>query len=708
MADINGTVAFGIKPYGGTAMKEMNVDQDKPPLLSPSVPIKVQVVWTSGALTEATEPSSANFNTTTNKGDIVNAIFKVYTTTKLNPESQVGTAWKLSATIKKSRDIPNRHYDTDAAADGHRFTVDISKVLADELSYSLCPLNKGTYKSAPYGGMNGGKIPKDNVTQVVSDYNVTRNCAYRNVKVEVSFEIIHNLGVLIDATTTLSTNSDPFSVINSVFQFNRDRYAIEQGYQQEVFAMGSTRNPSQNRINRFMTNYPNWQGGTISNNGFRFQSYKSIRMDDYNEFLYMFIWAGSYFNTPAQRFAIEITPYDYSGASQGSFYLADFLDTMLFNGTDLENKQRGVFVQNISPQYCAFNAVDVSGASTSSTIDSDTDYYQVMLTNTAGGSTRSMSVANYYKIDRECNNDAFEYVRFHFLNRLGGIDSFTAKKDVVESLSISKDIIDRKSTDRRLIQAVRNDSFNTVAVDNAYINDTMRGLDTYKGGREVMNINADYTGSVYTDPLNMANAKWLEEMITSPNVWIERKSDAATFANIMNPQLRPAPKKEQLILNSDFSSSSNWTLGTGWSIAGGEAIHTGAASGLLTQTLTTNFKNGAYYRIEYEITQQNSSGHSPSLGSFGYASENLSVNRRVGKHVFIRQHGNSTLNEFRFNSNAWEGKLAYIRVYELADATEYMPVIITNSDIETVNEANNLVQFNIQYTHAHGVQTQRN
>ena len=129
---------------------------------------------------------------------------------------------------------------------------------------------------------------------------------------------------------------------------------------------------------------------------------------------------------------------------------------------------------------------------------------------------------------------------------------------------------------------------------------------------------------------------------------------------------------------------------------------------MLVQTLTTHFKNGAYYRIEYEITQENSSNFSPALGTFGYASENLSVNRRVGKHVYIRQHGNTNKDEFRFNSGSWEGNIAYIRVYELADATEYMPVIITNSDIETVNEANNLVQFNIQYTHAHGVQTQRN
>ena len=38
----------------------------------------------------------------------------------------------------------------------------------------------------------------------------------------------------------------------------------------------------------------------------------------------------------------------------------------------------------------------------------------------------------------------------------------------------------------------------------------------------------------------------------------------------------------------------------------------------------------------------------------------------------------------------------------------YIPVIITNSDIETVNQENGLVRFNIEYTLSHKVQTQRN
>ena len=39
---------------------------------------------------------------------------------------------------------------------------------------------------------------------------------------------------------------------------------------------------------------------------------------------------------------------------------------------------------------------------------------------------------------------------------------------------------------------------------------------------------------------------------------------------------------------------------------------------------------------------------------------------------------------------------------------EYIPVIITNSDIDTVDQKRGLVTFNIEYTLAHKVITQRN
>tara|TARA_R110000824_G_scaffold185696_2_gene366682 strand:- start:1071 stop:1559 length:489 start_codon:yes stop_codon:yes gene_type:complete len=162
---------------------------------------------------------------------------------------------------------------------------------------------------------------------------------------------------------------------------------------------------------------------------------------------------------------------------------------------------------------------------------------------------------------------------------MGGIDSYTAKRNVVEGLTISRDVIDRKSSDRTWYQDDENQG-NTIG-EALYVSDTMRGGNLYKGGREVSSVNADKVQSVYTEPLNKSVANWLEEMLLSPNVWIEKDTEATAMGYGRNPYLRPSTKG-------------------------------------------------------------------------------------------------------------------------------YIPVIITNSDVETVNQENGLVTFNIEYTLAHKVQTQRN
>lgn len=95
----------------------------------------------------------------------------------------------------------------------------------------------------------------------------------------------------------------------------------------------------------------------------------------------------------------------------------------------------------------------------------------------------------YYTIDRESLKIPYSFVRFHWLNSLGGIDSYTAKRDVVEGLTISRDVIERKSGDRTWYQG--NESNGTTLQNSLYHSDTMRGGDIYKGGREVTNVNAE-------------------------------------------------------------------------------------------------------------------------------------------------------------------------------------------------------------------------
>jgi hypothetical protein len=71
----------------------------------------------------------------------------------------------------------------------------------------------------------------------------------------------------------------------------------------------------------------------------------------------------------------------------------------------------------------------------------------------------------------------------------------------------------------------------------------MRGGNLYKGGREVLNVNANRNNSVYTEPLNKSTAQWLEEIMTSPNVWIEMDTDATARGNTVNSYQRPSTKE---------------------------------------------------------------------------------------------------------------------------------------------------------------------
>ena len=599
MANYLGSLSWGIVPRNGStsSLATMSWDYRNNYLKSANDQLRYQVQWMKAGLNEGVEPSAGNFSGlpasgTVGKGDIVSVIFTIKT-------SVDGSNWTTIGTIKKSRDIANKKYNDGSQPAGHRFTIDISQLVSDQLSYSLCPINKGTWQSNYYGGMNGGITMQDNVIGAsaalgnpISNYNVSENGTFRRIKVSATFDIINGDGEIVAAESNLTNpaGSTYVTAINSVNQFERDsvyynKYTVDYytGY-------------------NFLTRCPNWSGG-VTNEDFK----KPVRIDEQAEWVQFYIRRnysneirGVGLDDMVGADAIKIITYDASGV-ENTFYLRDFEDNLL---TELsggyvlpKNYQNQMFIQNISPDYI-INSDNVWSpdttrsnnpsnypywdAYTSSTITNNTVYYTAELVKVGMWGTKIVRVvSNTYKytIDRESENIPYGFVRFHWLNSLGAIDSYTAKRDIVEGLTISRGVVERKSRDRTWYQSDENQGESLD--DSLYISDTMRGGDLYKGGREVSNVNADRVQSVYTEPLNKSVANWLEEMLLSPNVWIEKDTEATAMGYARNPYLRPSTK-------------------------------------------------------------------------------------------------------------------------------EYIPVIITNSDIETVNQENGLVKFNIEYTLAHKVQTQRN
>ena len=576
MAGINGTVSWQIQPldWSSSNLAGSFWSYRSNYLKSVNDPLRYQVLWTDSGVNEGTEPSAANYSG--GNGDVVNIIFKVETT--------VGDGyWQELGSIKKSRDIANKKYDDGSQPLGHRFTVDISQLVSNELSYSLCPINKGTWQSNYYGGMNGGLTMQDNVLGAsggamgtpISRYNVSRNGTFRRLKVTPYYEIINGDGEIVSASGGVTSNT--ITVINSVNQFEKDSL-----YYNNTFNIA---NSSSNKW-KFLTRCPNWADGSTV------QDFKKpVRIDEQAEWLQFYIRnnyssgirdSSGTVGSSVGATAIKIVTHESDGTSN-TFYLRDFEDNLLTyvsnaGYTTPSEYQNQMFVQNISPDYIINSGnvwspddsrVPTAGAYTSNypywtaytgdTITGDTVFYDAYLIKRSMWDSgivpeRRNTKVYRYTIDREDEKNAYGFVRFHWLNSVGGIDSYTAKRDVVEGLTISRDVIERKSGDRTWYQD--EDNQGTLMNTSLYHSDTMRGGDIYKGGREVSNVNAERVQSVYTEPLNKSVAKWLEEMILSPNVWIEMDTEATEMGNLRNPYLRPSTKEyiPVIITNSDIET----------------------------------------------------------------------------------------------------------------------------------------------------------
>ena len=662
MAKYKGTIIAGIQPYDttGSQLALMSRTDRFNNLMSANKSLRYQVMW--NGLNEGQAPSKTRFNSSSNKGDIINIIFDVYATTISPPSANIAD-WTLVSSIKKTRDIANQNYIAGQPnLTQQRFTVDISSICQDVLSYSLVPIKKGTWQSSVYGGMNGGSSKQDNVTQTISSYNVTQNGAFKHIWVYATPEVIVANGTIQKATQN-PLRFNRICVINSLAQFELDNPYYENTFLIDQYSANT------NRPKSFMSFCPN-KTVLIGNSIFPFA--KNVRTDEEAEWLYWYqykLYNASYSNDYASTARIKVETFSSVGTLQNTCYLSDFnsnLATETRNNLVVFKQSQSVLcVQNLSPAYINLFAQDNAGNALTNQIDSSTQYYKAhleyetaednLVTNgdftqtplgTGWNSTvtnpnivdfqsgsvylkRTVSAANelsqntliigvlnkvvidaritsvgiaiegngdlsrtnliegknvfyftptavnlliicvnnstegyidnvsiqanpvtlkateyrYFNIDRETANIPFGFVRFHWLNRAGGIDSYTAKRNVTEGLAVEKSTVEIKSADRTWVQNQYTSATSLTLNDpSAYISNTMRGGDLYKGGREVLSVNANKNNSVFTEPLNKQTADWLQEIITSPNVWIEMDTDATQRNNTANPFQRPSTK----------------------------------------------------------------------------------------------------------------------------------------------------------------------
>ena len=499
-------------------------------IMSVNNPITYQIKWGQ------TNSRITNFMTKDEyvSGDVANVIFDIYMGNVWREHDNNISNMAFIGSLRKSRDMPlimgegmNPQFTTGVnLKDWHSFTVDIAPVVKSYLSYTLTPFMKGS----PSELFNMGGTYNTN-----NSYDFTSiGGSDRIIQVQARFEVYEQdatisekLVIATSGGSEVFKNTGGIVVVNAALQ--HDEKPILHRYNINC-------NPT-TTYKEFFSNFPN---NDSTGGEKRVQIFKKVRLDDEGEFLSWF--QEKFANSGTPNHAYNMTDFYvqiYTDESDGTHHTVKLRDVQYTLGNTAtptsgwwstgwgtnsdphDTEVMKVLSQNVSPAY--INSV------TAGTITSDTISYRVRLgcSGSTLGTNVAVSESRYYVLDHETPNTAYDYVRFHWLNRLGGIDSYTAKRDISESVNVSKVFFERQSPNRQFIQQYNGTS-------NPFSNpqDALGG-DSYKSSVNTLAVEATRSKTVYTEPLNMEESKWLEEILTSPNVWVELDNEAGFWTEFV-------------------------------------------------------------------------------------------------------------------------------------------------------------------------------
>ena len=539
-------------------------------LWSANQDMNVQVLWKDTGLLQDHEGTGGSNERVA--GDLVNVLFDVYEQPcNYNSSTVAGNEWNKICTIKKSKDVPVKWkgFKTDETPlAGHRFTVNLQPILNNLLSYSLIPPGIGSWGGSDdgttgkqgngmngsqgvFGGMNGQWQMNTVVSTQLTDmtFNFESNGTCRRLYVEARFELYASDGGLEISTSPSSRNTSSFWLYNGAPQIEEREALGGGGTNMEV-----TNGNSSGR--HFMSDCPNGQaiiGGTTSDPDKIY--FKKVRATDSSDYLQWWQRYTPYTSNTdlCTDFALRV---DYSATKDFStfstVYLVDFAGGQkpLRSGTNTGNYKFGknqlrTFAQNVSVGYInqhnngAVSRVWAGGSYVSNPITAAKPYYRVsVFTKTAASAFRN-SEYRYYELDSNIDNtnwsdiDGFKGgVKFMWLNRKGGIDSYTAERNISSSVDVEQETITKQTPYSRFLW-----DYDTLGspISSRVL------ADMYPHKREVLNVNANNTYSVFTDPVNSAEAKWLKSLLTSPNVWVVKENSRQDYMSDIEDTRRTRP-----------------------------------------------------------------------------------------------------------------------------------------------------------------------
>ena len=711
---INGVLNILQDPYGdnaGSLNRARNYIGSYSNIHSVNAPIIVSAYWNGSALNESEEPQSSNYVTATQKGDVVNCIFDVYQIS----DSSVGTFpadWTLVSSIRKSRDIVNisqkdREYGGDGIQSnlGHIFTVDISEICKDLLSYSLLPDGKGTWANTFYGGLNGGARQQDNLAEPVwsNNFILTKNGTLRKIRISIRTEIIDINGIIREATATGSYkyNNNSFMIINSAPDFGTTMpSSVMLGTNALLHSGWGTSATSYPR--QQMSNKPNWNYEFADNTtdwNYGMTLAADVRMNETTEQL-------TWIQGTVNNYTIWYTPTGSGETKYHSTNTSDLVDDFYAlvqaydsSGTILRTARLYDFNSNFIPK---------------TTINSVTNVWP-------RGQNRacSQNVSPVF-INANCIHilssvkDVWENGGETYTRRLIDVDG-------VASTAAALFLNDEVHSYRVTFQSVTTTQGNGTGVTSTnqhearwYIIDREKEMysassDSYKGVYYT-ELRSDYATNSkkirckglqwgYTNPNNFLRLQWLNKA-GGIDAYTFKGDFTESYNATKDVILRPTPDRSN--------------IGFGYSSSSYPNSYPSANPNVQSSYQSDTMRGGDTYNGGLEVLSVNAN----KTGTIS----SRPMNRE--KAEWLRELISSpnvwtSVNNVRLTRNSVSFMRMAYRSYSNNEAgsnqdgrtpnnNEYVPIVITSSSFDTYDTAKGLVTVTLEYTHAHAVTTQRN
>jgi len=722
-------MAYGINGYlerlqdpigiGGTSLnRKRNWTLNYETTWTVNSPIVHSVRW-NGAVTDADEPSPANF--ANNNGDVVNVIFDIYETQShgafIFPDD-----WTLVASIRKSRDIRNISnkpiLDGGGGGEltaGHVFTVDISEILKDLLSYSLLPHGKGTYTNWRYGGLNGGAKPQDNLAQNVwtDNFILTKNGSFRKIQLRYRTEIIDGDGIIQEATEagSFKDSAYPYSIINSAPDYDSNQPTSVNGGAGMLMLVGWGSSSDYPKITQSLC--PNYNFSTTFELGKRLT--KDVRMNENNEVVSWIqrdmsnypIWSNASVNPEGLSYNIDntsdlitdayilVTAYSPAGAIVREARLYDWTQNlnakMTIGGGNPPNTAvaNNVYpryqyipcAQNISPVFINANCIHNSSTVQDVWENGGTTYTRYRIdTDGATGNPKQALFLN-------------DEIAYYMISQVG----------VTTTDGNGTGVIQTNRMENRWFKIDRERERATPLYDSG-------ATSQYYAGIYYTELRTDALTA--TNPIRCKGLWWNENERPFIRIyWLNKAGgiDAYTFKGQIRTSynasrdviLRPQPNRHAV---GSGVSSSTFPLPYPSNNAPTKGFYQ-------SDTLRdANVYNGGLEVLNVDGTKSGVVGSLPLNKIKAEWLREIISSPNVWtehSHTYPLPSGETVINRLAYRSVA-DMSRGYIQDGRHPSNMDYSPIIITNSEVDVYDESKGLVTMNIEYTYAHAVVTQRN